>query len=207
MLDTREHLEEGRLRHGRGDVGEQNGARRQAAGSPWRTAVRLAEIDDVKGLAGDDSHDHSEEDERNASMGVVAVDIGACGINITHGEEIELLLASPSRCIDGEENRPCDKTSQEAGDDEDLEEANKQVAVNGLVVENVLVLEILEVFYPSQEASARCGRLSLLPQVVEVGSRRVDSAEIFARDKESQHEGEGKKRSRHQGGDQTGEGV
>lgn len=207
MLDAGEHLEEGRLRHGRRDVGEQNGTRRQATGSPWRTTVRLAEVDDVEGLAGNDGHDHAEEDEGDSGMSIVAVDILAFGIDVTHGEKIELLLACPSSCIDGEENGPCDKTSQEAGDDEDLEEAHEQVAVNGLVVENVLVLEVLEVLYPSQEASARCGRLSLLPQVVEIGSRRIDSAEIFARDKESNHEGERKNGSRYQGGDQTGKGV
>ena len=43
--------------------------------------------------------------------------------------------------------------------------------------------------------------------MVEISSRRIDSAEVFARDKESDDEGEGKNGSRHQGGDQTGKGV
>ena len=207
MLDTGEHFKEGRLGNILGDIGEQDGARRQSAGSPWRAAVGLAEIDYEERLAANDDQDETKEDEGDSGLGIVTVNVGASGVNVAHREQVKLLLASTARSVDGEEHGPSNQTSEETGNDKDFEEADKEIAVNRLVVENVLVLEVFEVSYPSKKA--RTGRwcLSLLAQMIEVRPRRVDPAEVFARDEEGRDKGKGENRSGNEGRDQAGERV
>ena len=87
-------------------------------------------------------------------------------------------MRAPYRYVDGEEDRPCDQTSQEADDDEQLEVAHKEVSVNGLVVQNVFVLDVPKVLDPAEEARARGWRLALIANAVDIGARRVDPAEL-----------------------------
>ena len=71
-------------------------------------------------------------------------------------------MPGPARGIDREQDGPRDQTAQKANGDEDLEEADEEVAVDGLVIQNVFTLEVLEILYPSKEARTRRWRLALL---------------------------------------------
>lgn len=140
-------------------------------------------------------------------MSIVAVDIGALGVDVAHGQQVELRLAGPTRGIDGKKNGPGDQTTQEAGNDQDLEEAHKQIAVNGLVIENVFILEACKVFDPAKEAWTGRWRLALLAQMVEVRPGRVHSAEIFAGDEKRRHKGKGEQRRGDECRDEAGYGA
>ena len=188
VLDTGEHLEEGRLRERLGDVGKEDGAGRQTAGAPWRATVSLAQVDDVEGLARNNDHDQAEEDERDTGVCIVAVDVhGRLLGNVAHGEDVKLLVPSAPSGIDGEENRPCDDASQQRDGDEDLEVAHEEIAIDGLVVKNERVGEIFEIFYPPKQPPTGSWRLALLAEMVEVGSRGIYATEILSRNDESRH--------------------
>jgi hypothetical protein len=88
-------------------------------------------------------------------MGIEAVGVHAIGVNIAEREHIELLLSIATSCVDWEENRPCDDRAQEAHDDHHLEEAHEEVAVDRLVIQDVLILQVFEIGDPSKEASLR----------------------------------------------------
>lgn len=120
-------------------------------------------------------------------MSIVAVHVD----NIAHGEQVELLLACAAGGIDGEQYGPGDEAAEEADNDEQLEEADEQVAVNGLVVEDVLVLDAAKVLDPAEEAIARGGCLALFAQAVNVGARGIEPAEMAAEDQEEGDEDEG----------------
>lgn len=66
----------------------------------------------------------------------------------------------PYRSVDWEKHRPGNETTQEADDDEQLEVTDEQVAIDGLVVENVFVLDAAEVLDPTKEAVAGRGCLA-----------------------------------------------
>src|SRR4051794_38829115 len=59
--------------------------------------------------------------------------------DIAHRQDIQLLVATASGGIDWEQDGPGDQAAQEADDDNELEVAEEQVAVDGLVVQDVLV--------------------------------------------------------------------
>lgn len=58
-------------------------------------------------------------------MGIVAVDIDTLIHDVTHGENVELLLSSATRSVDWKQNRPGDASAQKAHNDHHLEEAHK----------------------------------------------------------------------------------
>ena len=120
-------------------------------------------------------------------MGIVAVHI----LDVAHGEQIKLLLASAAGGIDREQDGPGDDASQETQDDEQLEEAHKQIAVDGLVVEDVLVLDAAEVLDPAEEAIAGRGGLAVVAQAVDVGARGIQAAERATEDQEEGDEHHG----------------
>jgi hypothetical protein len=193
VLDAGEHLEQGGLRECRRHIGEENSTRRETAGAPWRAAVGLAEVDNVERLARNNDHDQAEEDEGDEGMCIVPVDVRlgplwGCLSDIAHGEHVELFLAFASGCVDWKQNRPCDETTQERDDDENLEEAHKQIAINGLVVEDVSVGEPLEILDPSKQSPTGRRRLALLAQVVEIRARGIHATEMLARNEEGRHE-------------------
>lgn len=88
----------------------------------------------------------TKEDPGHNGMGPVALRVG----NIAEGQDVELLLAASSSGIDGNQNGSNEQEAEEAGDDDDLEEAHVEVGVQGLPVKKVGVLENGEVFEPSQ---------------------------------------------------------
>lgn len=85
-------------------------------------------------------------------MRVVAVDTNSYLGDIAHREKVKLLFGriGTTSSVNGEQNRPCNAAAQEAQDNHDLEEAHKEVAVDRLVIQDVLILKVLEVFHPSE---------------------------------------------------------
>ena len=154
-----------------------------------------------------DQRGHTEEDDRNASVRIVTVDVNALVLDVTHGEKVKLLLSSATGGIDRKQNGPGDARAQETQDDHDLEEAYKKVTVNRLVIQNVLILEILEVLDPSKHSTTRRWGLSPLPKVIEVRSRRIDATEVPAEDKKGCDEGSGKNCCRYQRRDEGRQAV
>lgn len=131
-------------------------------------------------------------------MRIVAVDVDSVLPDVAHRENIELLLANTTSCVDREQNRPRDAAAQEAQDNHHLEEAHKEVTVDRLVVQDVLILEILEVFDPSKQTPTLGWSLPLNPQMVKVRPGRIDSAEGLAEDDEGREESRGEDCCRYQ---------
>jgi hypothetical protein len=125
-------------------------------------------------------------------MRIVTVNVDSFLPDVAHREDVELLLANTTCCVDREQNRPRDAAAQEAQDNHHLEEAHEEVTVDRLVVQDVLILEILEVFNPSKQAPTLGWSLPLDPQMVKVRPGRIDSAEGLAEDNEGREEGRGK---------------
>lgn len=83
-------------------------------------------------------------------MSVIAVDIDSVVLDIAHGENVKLLLSAAAGCIYREQNGPGDAGTQKGDNNHDFEESHKKVAVNRLVVQDVLILEIFKVFHPAK---------------------------------------------------------
>jgi hypothetical protein len=104
--------------------------------------------------------------------------------------------------IDREQNGPRDAAAHEADEDDELKVAHKEVAVNGLVLEDVFVVNAAKVLNPSKQARAggwclapvvcsvfdgfhpRCGGCIPVAQAVNVRSRRIESLESGTEDQE-----------------------
>ena len=56
---------------------------------------------------------------------------------LTKCEQVELLFAGTSCCIDREENRPCNAASNEAGDNANFQIPEEKVAIKGIVLQDV----------------------------------------------------------------------
>lgn len=70
--------------------------------------------------------------------------------DIAEGQDVQLLLSTSAGSIDRNENCSNQEETEEAGDDDDLEETNIEVGVQCLPVEKIRVLESGEVLDPSK---------------------------------------------------------
>lgn len=68
-------------------------------------------------------------------MSVVAVRID----DIAETQDVELFLTTTTCSVDREENRPCDTGTNQADDNENLEESKEKVTVKGVVFENKVI--------------------------------------------------------------------
>lgn len=113
----------------------------ETAGVVGRHEVGLPEVDEEDGFPGDHVDDKAEEEDGTACVGehlvVVVSDIGHC-------QDFKLLLGSSAGDVDWEEHGECDDTSNQASDDGDLEEAQEEVAIHGVVLEHVGVGDLVE---------------------------------------------------------------
>jgi hypothetical protein len=57
--------------------------------------------------------------------------------HIPKGQHVELLLSSSAGDVDGKENRPSDQAANETCHDADLEQAQEQITIKGMVVEDI----------------------------------------------------------------------
>ena len=126
-------------------------------------------------------------------MSVVAVDLYSFLADVTHREKVKLFFARncTTSGVDREQDRPCNAATQEAQDNHNLEKAHEEITVDRLVIQNVLILEVLEIFQPSEEATALWWSLSLGPQMIKIRPRRVDSAKALAENEKGRDKGSG----------------
>ena len=78
-------------------------------------------------------------------------------LDIANGEEVELLELAAAGAVDGQEDGPDGAAAGDADDGEDLEEAEEEVAVEGAVVEDVVVLDGEEGLDPVEPAAGEDG--------------------------------------------------
>ena len=78
--------------------------------------------------------------------------------NITNGENVELRFTTSAGNVDGEKYRPCYQAANKTDDDGNLEEAQEEVAVESMRVENVSIWNFVEATEPSKQLVAKLGR-------------------------------------------------
>lgn len=87
-------------------------------------------------LAGDGVDDEAKVNDRAACMSKVLVVVVG---NIGECEQVQLTLAATTSRIDGEQDGPGNQTAHETAYDRDLEKSQEQVAVEGVVVQDVRI--------------------------------------------------------------------
>lgn len=101
-------------------------------------------------------------------MGVVSVDIR----DIAPAQDVKLALATAASGIDWEQNRPCYAAADETEDDENLEEAQEEVAIEGVVLEDEVIWKALKIDEISKEAFV-AGRRAVSPARWSVASKHM----------------------------------
>lgn len=71
-------------------------------------------------------------------MSIVPVVLSAL-VDVGIGEQVKLALTCSTSDVDREQNRPCDAASHKANNYKDLEKAKKQVGIERLVLERMVV--------------------------------------------------------------------
>jgi hypothetical protein len=77
-------------------------------------------------------HDEAEEDPCDKGVSVESILVR----NVAETQHVQTSLSTASCSIDGEEDGPCDASTNEGDEDQDFEEAEEQVAIEGVVVED-----------------------------------------------------------------------
>lgn len=72
--------------------------------------------------------------------------------DVCHGEDLELRLDTAAGDVDGEKYGEGDDASDQTADDRDLEEAQEEVAVHGVVLQDVCVRNLIKCGNPVEEA-------------------------------------------------------
>ena len=85
------------------------------------------------------------------SVSSTAVSYVVCNVAVC--EQVELLFASPASGIDWEKNWPSDQASDHTDDHRDLEQAEEEVAVEGVVSEHIRIWKSPEVLDPAKHAT------------------------------------------------------
>lgn len=97
----------------------------------------MAKADEEHSLVSPDEHDESKENPCDECVSVES--ILACGSDVAETQDIQTALSTTSCSVDGEEDRPCDAATHEGDDEQKLEEAEKKVTIEGVVVEDECV--------------------------------------------------------------------
>lgn len=160
-----------------------------------RKVEGASETDEEKTLSTDDQDDEAEEDDGDEGVSKIAV--GVC--NVAHAENVQLLLAASSGGIDGEENGPCDQAAGKGDDDEDFEISQPEIAIHGVVFEDIAVGEGVVVSDDAEEADAGArGALFFLDESF-IGSGSVDARGAGTEEEEKAHGDDGDDESWDQG--------
>ena len=89
-------------------------------------------------------------------MGIVSIDLSG-RVDVAEADGVQLLLAPSSCCIDGKQDRPDEQTSDETDDGRHFEVAKEEIAVKGLMIEDVAVGHLDEGANPIEEAIGQFG--------------------------------------------------
>ena len=132
---------------------------------------RSFETDVIDSFAVDKESNETKVDAGDYRMCIISVRV----LHVAHAQHIELLLTAATSDVDREENRPCDAAAAKAEDDQDFEEPQPQVAIEGVVSENMSVWKSRAVSEKGEKARSRSRSSSLFQQQSLVGSWSVDS--------------------------------
>ena len=69
---------------------------------------------------------------------------------VTNSQEVELAFASTACGINREQDRPCNQTSDKADYDRNLKEAQEQIPIKGVRIENMRVGGLVKAAKPTE---------------------------------------------------------
>ena len=72
-------------------------------------------------------------------------------LNIANGEEIKLLLTTSASDVDWKQDGPSDQATDKTDDDSNLKEAQEEIAIESMRIEDVSVRNFVEATKPSKE--------------------------------------------------------
>ena len=72
--------------------------------------------------------------------------------NVAEADYIQLDLTSATSSIDGEQDRPCHQTANETDSHRNFEVAQQEIAIQGVVVEDIAVWDLAESTEPIEHA-------------------------------------------------------
>lgn len=126
--------------------------------------------------------------------------------HVREGDHVQLLLPAASGCVDGEQDRPSDTATDEAHGGREFDVAEKQVGIEGVMLQHVGVRQPVHRRNPVEEASGSRRRPFRFRKSAQVGSRHVGVAIPFAQDDEAECERPGCDQRWNQRGDQGRDG-
>ena len=91
----------------------------------------------------------TEEDPADECVCIVPI-LGI--LHIAEADHVQLKLASATSSINGEQYRPGNQTADEANSHRYLEVAQKEIAVQGVVVEDIAIWDLAESAEPIEHA-------------------------------------------------------
>ena len=96
---------------------------------------------------------HTKKDPSDKDMRIIPFLAG----DISKGQHVQLLQAITAGSINRQEDGHGDQGAHKANDHADLHEAEKEVAIERVVLQHVLIFEGGEWFDPVEEASRKAG--------------------------------------------------
>jgi hypothetical protein len=97
--------------------------------------VCLSKANEEHSLVSPNEHDESEVDPCDECVGVESV----LARDVAETEDVQTRLPTTSCSIHGEKDGPCDADTYEGDDEQNFEEAEEKVAIEGVVVEDEFV--------------------------------------------------------------------
>ena len=91
----------------------------------------------------------TEEDPADECVCIVPI-LGI--LDVAEADHVQLNLASTTSSIDGEQDRPCNQTADEANSHRYLEVAQKEITVQGVMVEDIAIWDLAESAEPIEHA-------------------------------------------------------
>lgn len=137
-------------------------------------------------------------------MGEISILLGSR--DIADAKEVELGLSITASGIDGEQDRPGDAAADEADDSDDLKEAQEQVAVERVMVQDVGVGDLPESRDPGEKALGKLGRAFLLAKRAHMRPRSILARNSAAQEQEDTDIDAGKDQDWNESRDQAGRG-
>lgn len=115
----------------------------------------MTQIDIIDALAHDDVEYEGEKNPGDEGVRVEAI-LVVC--DVTETDDVQLQLASAASRVDGEEDRPCYETADEADGCGDLKVSKQEEAVERMVIENIAVWNLIESADPVEHAIGKIWR-------------------------------------------------
>ena len=91
----------------------------------------------------------TEEDPANEGMCIISI-LGV--LNIAEADNVQLDLTSATSSIDGKQDRPCNQTADEAHGHRYFEIAQEEIAIQGVMVEDIAIWDLAESTEPIEHA-------------------------------------------------------